>query len=283
MSDKIKSPILLLIVLIVVSLSLAGGVFYMLQKERAKSVSLQEELDDVKMKQKVTEAKLDESKKTISGLEVKMQEAKIQIDKINNELAQEKAAREDALNQLTQLKSELDQQKTLRADLEKKLGSAQKVTEKIQTQLKDLSSKKTELEKKIKDLEAQAKNAQDEGVELGTVIVTPETSVVVPTQSAKPGSEKQAAAAKPAGKQPVKSASEGKVLVINKDYNFAVIDLGAKDGIEIGNTFTVFHGNKNIGEVKVEKVHDSMAAAGFVSPDIKDKISEGDKVVRKAK
>lgn len=283
MSDKIKSPILLLIVLIVVSLSLAGGVFYMLQKERAKTVSLQEELDDVKMKQKVTEAKLDESKKTISGLEVKMQEAKIQIDKINNVLAQEKAAREDALNQVTQLKGDLEQQKTLRGDLEKKLSTAQKDTEKIQVQLKDLSSKKTDLEKKIKDLEAQAKAAQDQGVELGTVIVTPETSVVVSTQSGKPAAEKQAAVAKPAGKQPVKSASEGKVLVINKDYNFAVIDLGAKDGIELGNIFTVFHNNKNIGEVKVEKVHDSMAAAGFVSPDTKDKISEGDKVVRKAK
>lgn len=282
MSDKLKSPILLLIVLIVVSLSLAGGVFYMLQKERAKNVSLQEELDDVKMKQKVTEAKLDESKKTISGLEVKMQEAKIQIDKINNELAQEKAAREDALNQVNQLKADLERQKTLKTDLEKKLSSVQKDTEKIQVQLKDLSSKKTELEKKIKDLEAQAKEAQDQGVELGTVIVTPETSVVAPTPPAKPAAEKQAAA-KPAAKQPAKSASEGKVLVINKDYNFAVIDLGAKDGIEIGNTFSVFHNNKNIGEVKVEKVHESMAAAGFVSQDIKDKISEGDKVVRKAK
>lgn len=279
MSDKTKSPILLLIVLIVVSLSLAGGVFYMLQKERAKNVSLQEELDDVKMKQKVTEAKLDESKKTISGLEIKMQEAKIQIDKISSEFQREKAAKEEALSQITQLKTDLEQQKTLKADLEKKLSQAQKDTDKIQAQLKDLSSKKTELEKKIKDLETQAKAAQDQGVELGTVIVTPETGAAVPIQSqavTKPAAEKQAA--KNAG-----AAFEGKVLVINKDYNFAVIDLGAKDGIAIGNTFSVLHNNKNIGEVKVEKVHDSMAAAGFVNPDLKDKISEGDKVVRKAK
>lgn len=279
MSDKTKSPILLLIVLIVVSLSLAGGVFYMLQKERAKNVSLQEELDDVKMKQKVTEAKLDESKKTISGLEMKVQESKIQIDKISSEFQREKAAKEEALSQITQLKTDLDQQKTLKADLEKKLSQAQKDTDKIQAQLKDLSSKKTELEKKIKDLETQAKAAQDQGVELGTVIVTPETGAAVPMQpqtAAKPAAEKQPA--KNTG-----AASEGKVLVINKDYNFAVIDLGAKDGIALGNTFSVFHNNKNIGEVKVEKVHESMAAAGFVNPDIKDKISEGDKVVRKAK
>jgi len=217
-------------------------------------------------------------------LELKMQEAKIQIDKINGDLQQEKAAKEDALSQVIQLKGDLEQQKTMKADLEKKLNQAQKDTDKIQVQLKDLSSKKTELEKKIKDLEIQAKAAQDQGVELGTVIVTPETSTVVPMQSAKPGTEKQAAATKPAGKQPAKAgASEGKVLVVNKDYNFAVIDLGVKDGIEVGNSFSVFHNNKNIGEVKVEKVHDSMAAAGFVNPDLKDKVTEGDKVVRKAK
>lgn len=273
MSDKAKSPIILLIVLIVLSLALAGGVFFMLQKERAKNVSLQEELDDVKMKHKVSEAKLEESKKTISGLEMKVQETKIQIDKINNELAQEKASKEDALNQIAQLKGELEQQKTLKTDLEKKLGQAQKDTDKVQAQLKELSSKKTELEKKIKDLEAQAKAAQDTGVELGRVIVTPETASALPSQPA----------GKTAAAKPAKAASEGKVLVINKDYNFAVIDLGAKDGVELGNTFTVYHNNKNIGEVKVEKVHDSMAAAGFVNADIKEKINEGDKVVRKAK
>jgi septal ring factor EnvC (AmiA/AmiB activator) len=278
MSDKVKSPIILLIVLIVVSLALAGGVFYMLQKERAKNVALQEELDDVKMKQKVTEAKLEESKKTISGLELKVQEAKLQIDKLTTDLQQEKAARQQAVVEIGQLKADLEQQKTLKADLEKKLSQAQKDTDKIQTQLKDLSSKKTDLEKKIKDLEAQAKAAQDqEGVELGKVVVTPETTTGVPVQaqaSSKPAGEKQAA--KVAG-----APSEGKVLVINKEYNFAVIDLGAKDGIEIGNTFSIFHNNKYVGDVKVEKVHDSMAAAGFVNPEIKDKINEGDKVVRK--
>ena len=76
---------------------------------------------------------------------------------------------------------------------------------------------------------------------------------------------------------------EGKVLVVNKEYNFAVISLGSKDGVAVGNTFLVYHDNKSIGEIKVEKLHDSMAAAGFVSQDVKDKIGEGDRVVLKTK
>jgi hypothetical protein len=51
----------------------------------------------------------------------------------------------------------------------------------------------------------------------------------------------------------------------------------------VGDIFSIYHNNKDIGEVKVEKVHDSMAAAGFSASDIKDKVSEGDKVVQKVK
>ena len=47
--------------------------------------------------------------------------------------------------------------------------------------------------------------------------------------------------------------------------------------------FPIYHNNQYVGDVKVEKVHDAMSAAGFVSADIKDKISEGDKVVPKSK
>lgn len=71
--------------------------------------------------------------------------------------------------------------------------------------------------------------------------------------------------------------------MVNKDYNFAVINLGSKDGISIGEAFSVYHDNKYVGDLKAEKVHDSMTAAGFVSVDIKAKLSEGDKVVQKGK
>ena len=75
---------------------------------------------------------------------------------------------------------------------------------------------------------------------------------------------------------------EGKVTVINKEYNFAVINLGQKDGINTGDQFTVSRDGKVIGEIKVEKVHDSMSAAGFAA-ELKDLIKENDLVVQKAK
>ena len=70
---------------------------------------------------------------------------------------------------------------------------------------------------------------------------------------------------------------------MNKEYNFVVISLGSKDGVVINDQFAVYHGDKYVGDVKVEKVQESMSAAGFVAEDIKNKVKEGDKVLKKVK
>jgi hypothetical protein len=120
--------------------------------------------------------------------------------------------------------------------------------------LKELESTKKAFEEKVKSLEEKVQN-----VELGKIVVSPDQK----------GAEAQPAAA-------VKL--EGKISVVNKEYNFAVINLGNKDGVNVGDVFSVIHNNKNAGDLKVEKVHDNMSAAGFVTPDLKDIIAEGDRV-----
>jgi Skp family chaperone for outer membrane proteins len=268
MTNRGRVALVILTILILISLSLAGAVFYLLQKEHAQKIALQEELEEVKAKQSITETELKKSRNTISNLEFKLQDADSTIAKLNADLAQEKTAKQSALDEIGQLKIDLEQQKQLRADLEKKFSQAQKETQKLQTQLKELDSKKTELETKLKDLEAKSQR-----VELGTIVVSNETSVpanVPPKTIAREQVEKV-------------TALEGKVLVINKDYNFVVINLGSKDGVKLGDIFSIYHSNNYVGDVKVEKVHDSMAAAGFVSEGLRDKVSEGDRITQKTR
>ena len=291
--DRAKSPVLVLIVLVIVSLIFLGGTFFLLQKEKNRSQTLQEELDDVKTRQRITETKLDDSKKMLSEMESKLKSAQDQITSLSAELQQEKAAKQESVAQLAQLKQDLDEQKTLRSDLENKFTQSQQDAQKMQAQLNELDAKKKELEIKIKDLESKTS-----GVELGKIVVSPEASAAsVPQvttketakekakkQAASKKSSKQAAAAPDAINVPAQVAetgSEGKVLVLNKEYDFAVINLGSKDGINVGDLFSAYHNNNYIGDLKIEKLHDSMAAAGFVTPDVKDKISEGDKIVKK--
>ena len=49
----------------------------------------------------------------------------------------------------------------------------------------------------------------------------------------------------------------------------------------MGDVFSVYHGNNYIGDLKVEKLQESMSAAGFVTEDLKNKVQEGDKVSKK--
>ncbi len=307
MADKAKMLLIVLIVLMVVSLGLAGVLFVSLQKEQISRAALQEELNTVTAAKKSAELKIEESKKKVAELENKVIENNTQIETLNKELLQQKTEKEDALAEILQMKENLEQQKTLRSLLQDQVAAAQGDAKKMQEELNKLKALKAGLEDKIKDLEKSS-----EYVELGKIIVTPETpslfgtpipETVEETVKVKEGANAavakdtvssgvgSAAKEQPAGssklpaekakKDHLPSGADGKVLVVNRDYNFVVINLGSKDGVGIGNEFSIYRNDKYIGVVKVEKVHDSMAAAGFGPNDLKDKINEGDKVVRK--
>jgi myosin heavy subunit len=265
MAEKIKSPVVIFVVLILVSLALAGIGFSLLQKEKAKSSSLQQQVDDLMLKQRIAETKLEEYKKTISQLEVKLKTSQTTIETLTAALDKETAEKQRVMEEVTQLKTDLENQKSLRSDLETKLSKTQKSVEETRAQLKDLEDKKTQLEAKIKELETQAQQAKAQGVELGTIVVGPEG----------------AASGQQAATEP--SPKEGKVLVVNKEYNFVVINLGNKDGVKVDDVFSIYHSNNYIGDVKVGKIHDSMSAADFLSNSTKDQVSEGDRVVQKTK
>jgi len=282
MLEKPKLTIIAFIILIFLSLSFAGYGFSLFQKEKIKSANLQEQLENLKAKLTAAEARLEEYKKTIVGLDAKLKDAQANVDTLTATIDQETKAKQEALDQVAQLKADLEQQKALRSDLETKLQQAQKDAEKTQSQLKDLDSQKEKLQAKLKDLEAQATQqaqAQSKGVELGTIVVGQDAAGKAPAQSA--GKTASSSVKQPKKKNAV--SMEGKVLVVNKDYSFVVISLGSKDGIAEGDMFALYHNNKYIGDLKVEKVHDSMSAADFGNPSIKDVVAEGDKVVFKAK
>jgi multidrug efflux pump subunit AcrA (membrane-fusion protein) len=286
MTNQGKSPVLILIILILVSLSFAGGSFFLYQREHAKNLVISDDLDNTKTKLKMTETMLGETKKKVSALEFNLKETQAQIDNLTTDLEQEKSAKLQALSQRDRLTTELQQQKDLRSDLENKLNQAQIELKNDQAQLTGLQSNKMELETKVAELQIKARDleAKMQGVELGKIVVSPEGQTLSKQKKVKPEAKKKAK------KSPVSVLKEsavvpyvleGLVLVVNKDYDFAVINLGAKDGIQAGNLFSVYNKGKYIGDLKIEKVHDSMAAADFVSEGIRGIISEGDKVIRK--
>ncbi|MDD5281185.1 MAG: hypothetical protein PHC37_00070 [Candidatus Omnitrophica bacterium] len=269
-----------LIGLIIISLVVVGGLTYLFQNERVKCGRLQAQVDELTAREKVTEGKLEDSKKKVSELTLKLQETKDRIASITEDLDKEKSARQEATKELEQIKADMEQQRISRQDVEDKLTQAQDDGRKLKERLKVIVQQKEELEAKIKTLESSAP-----GVELGKVVVNSEAedSSKVKNNAAK----KKADAPEPVKEEKQEPAAqvkplEGKVTVVNKEYNFAVISLGQKDGINIGDQFSVYRDGKVIGDLKVEKIHDSMSAAGFAA-ELKDIIKENDLVVQKEK
>jgi len=52
----------------------------------------------------------------------------------------------------------------------------------------------------------------------------------------------------------------GKILAINADNNFVVIDLGTSAGVKVGDTFNVFRAGKPLGSIAVIQTRDSISA-----------------------
>lgn len=273
MSERGKSPVLILVILIVIALGLAGGAFFLFQKEHMKNINLTEQLNDLKGKYRITETKLEESKKLLVDFEARFQEAQKQIALLNSEMIDERQAKDEALSQLGRLKMEMEQQKNLRSQLEDKLNRLEEVTKLAQSKLESLEDEKSDLQSQISALEAKKEEleAKINNVQLGKIVVSPDKA-----SAKKKKKEAARAKTKAAGIDSV----EGKVLVINKDYNFVVINLGIKDGVNKGDIFSVYSNDKRIGEIKIEKVHDSMSAADFLTNGLVNMISEGDKVIR---
>ena len=261
MSTNKDKAVIFLIVLIVLALGLGGGTYYLLQQEKTKNVDLTQQLEEARTQQQATKAELNDAKNRIASLQSNLAEAQTKISDLTSELETAESSKNNSLQELDKLRSELNNELNLKSGIQKDLDNSSLALKDSQSRLKDLEdkvndleSKKKALEEKVKGLEEKAQNA-----DLGVIVVSPDGGPAAP------------AAAVPVGKL------EGKVAVVNKEYNFAVINLGDKDGVAVGNIFSVTHNNKVVGDLKVEKVHENMSAAGFVSPDLKDKIAEGDK------
>lgn len=300
LATKKGSSIIVAVIFIFIALALSGGLFYILQKEQVKNKSLQQQLEDITARQLAAESKLEESRKTVASLEGRLKDAQLKADTLAIEIENEKTARQQALSEVASLKQSLDEQAALRQEIEDKLKSAQAEISKSQAQMVQLETKKIELESRIKELEIKSSDleAKVKGIELGTIVVSPqekkkaqkavkEKKVAKKTQKKEKQATKAGPVAESKAAQPQEPSAqqnrspEGSILVVNKEYNFAVINLGTNEGVKQDAVFSVFRKDKYLGDIKVEKVHESMSAAGFVTDGLIDKIAEGDKVAFK--
>lgn len=277
MNRKVNVSVIMLVSVISLLGLLSGGTFYLYRQEYTKGVALGIQLDATSKSLQMTEAKLDDSQRLASMLEGSLKDARGQIKTLEVTVKDETAAKETALARVSELEADLRQTQQARIELEKRLSLVQNEADKAETQLKNLGARKAELEKRLDDIQSMSASASDSltGIDLGNIMVNPDQKQDATIQT---GALALTDAPPQATAVPI---TDGKVLIVNREYNFAVINKGSKDGVAVGTDYAIYHNNKFIGDIRIEQLHEGMSAAGFLTPELRDKIREGDVVVKK--
>ena len=213
------------------------------QLQREKSTleldlnNLKRENDDIKRQLEYNKKVMD----TIAQELVREKNDKIQIQDTSKSIRNENFILARQLKSLNMRKVDLDkkikQLQEEKGSLERKLSEIETVlTGKIfqisefKEQLDAIRSGRAEESSKEKELK--------ESVELPPIVVRPqvETQIQEPTDFL------------------------GKVLTVDRENNFSIIDLGEEAGVKIGDTFGVYREGKKIANIEVIKISRSVAA-----------------------
>jgi len=153
----------------------------------------------------------------------------------------------------------------------------------LDRQLKSLSSRRVALDKKIQDLQ-EGKNTVEKRLSEMEMMLADKASQITSlkdeldtirsgkSSAALEGKPKESVElpaivvhssklAQPAEKENAGAAGfPGKLLAVNTDNNFVVIDLGVSAGLKPGDTFNVYRAGKSIGSIEVIQVRDNISA-----------------------
>lgn len=262
MVKNIKEALLIIIAIALVFLSM--GLF--ISKERLGAekkettarlnmlrTSLNKLQDDFKNKEKQKEQfkkKLDELSREASTLEVQVS----QIEKIHREAGKQLAIIEGILStsqkQIKQLSAE-------KKRLKRKLSSVESTVTELEDRLAVLKQTTGALERHHKKV-MRISGARTSSISKTGTIPEPAAISSVPP----PESSIESSPAPPAEVASLEGPFlVGEVLVVNREFNFVVVNLGIQDGLKEGDLLSVYDGDKLLGKVCVETVRKNISAA----------------------
>ncbi|MCX5693660.1 MAG: hypothetical protein NT014_00775 [Candidatus Omnitrophica bacterium] len=195
------------------------------------------------------------------------------LDSVSQEVVRErndKVAIQDSLNSIRAENGVLSRQlKSLvgrKEDLDKKIQNLQEGKSTAEKRLNEMEEMLTDKISKIDTLKSEldaiksGKSLDDKGskgsVELPAIVVHS-------TPSADRGSSVQI------------QEYPGKILAVNLDSNFVVIDLGSSSGVKIGDIFNVYRDAKSIGTIGVIQTRASISACDIKRISTPLKIGDG--------
>ena len=298
-----KVLVIFLVIFVILSLSLAGLAMFFLSKEKERRVSTETALQESVSNAAKLETKLQDAIKQGFLLQEKNKEADEKINGLLDELELQEGIREELKKENQALKEKFETETKAKAELQEKIDSnaatAQRLPE-LEAQLQTEQGARQELQQKLSAAEERAKTLeealakmQQQGVASPAPAEEAAPAVPEPQQPAAPAVEEPSAVEEQSSGQkeevqlekivvaPVKASPEGRIVMVDGETEFVIVNLGANHGIKEEQILSVSRGKDHLGEIKVTRVQPEMSAADFIPPLMSRQVRKNDSVVIK--
>ncbi len=261
-----KTLVPLLSVLAVIAMGVAAASAYLLMQTRDALQAKEQDLALVRGENTDLKSRLDEAVQTRTRAEEDLSRARAELKEATDELAKTVEEKQtlvrsidDREQEITRLTKELEQTRTQGGQIRQQLSELEAERDAMKRQLADLERAKSDLEAKVTEF------AERPTVELEKVRVTSEEAAAV------------GATAVPTTASGISGTlHDGRVLVIDRDYDFIVMNRGKSHGVTIGQEFQIVRDRQVLGRAKVEKVYDVISAAALLPGSQEDAIRAGE-------
>jgi len=261
MSKTFKIVLILLVIASIASAVLAVFAFMGKEREYMKRLLVEDKLAATLKDKRRIEKEMEDGKKAVQEAQTKVSDLQAKLEKITSQIEEEKqkskamiADLADKKQDVEKLKENLEQEKKEKLSISRKLEDLQFDYERVKKEVTKIKNEKLMLEQQITEL-------KEKSVDLDKIVVSPQPNA--PREPARP----------------VRELFKGRVLVVNKEYSFAVIDLGQNDGIEKGMVFDIMEGSEFLGRAEIDKVYETMSSATMLSGANINFIKKGNLVV----
>lgn len=244
---------------------------YQLEKMRSELKNAQIDNEQLRMRKKALELELSNLTREKEELEQQLGYHQKVLDSMGAEIALEKEVKFRLQESLKSIKNEnVILRRQLKSLSDHKIASEKKLT-KLEEEKSNLERRFNEmallLEDKlagVSDLKQQLDilrsggelklpEPKKEPIELPPIVIHPQVDVLTPEK---------------------KIPLEGKILTVNKENNFVVVDLGEDSGLKLGDVFGVYREDKAIATIEVIQIRKAIAACNIKTETMPVKVGD---------
>ncbi len=272
MNKIAKTSTIFLVVFLVLLLSLTAITMFFFHKERELRKIAETTAENLQQEKTSLTGQLEESTGKNVLFEEKLKEADEKINSLLDDIDLEKALKEEIKKENLTFKTDIDSLSEEKNKFQKETIDLRGKSLGLEKELLTSKELREELSEKLKKAREEIGSLQESAdatkVELDKIVITPGDALSL----SELGDESP---------DIVFSLVEGKVLKINKENNFIIIDLGEEENLKNDMIIDIFREELLLGQAKVTRVQATMSVADVLLPLVTSKIKVSDRVVAK--